>query len=212
MATVTAGWGGHGFAMHGLARLAYTESDRLLDLEDWMTAKAIMSDKLVRLKPSDRVCDALKLMCEKQIRNLPVVDENDQFVGLIGIRRLTALLLPKAAQMSHGLKDLSFMPDELDEMSDRLTAVCQKPVANFLEKKKNLVFCKPSTSFPELLELLQQCPDTSLPVIVVKGKRQRLVGMVSAWDVMEKLMGKVCLKSMQQHEGNPAADVPAEGT
>ncbi len=157
-----------------------------------MTAETIMSFRLVKLKPTDKVCDALRVMHTKQIRNLPVVDEDDQFVGLFGIRRLTRLLLPKSAQMNFGLKDLSFMPDETGEMLGRMKDVSQRPVSDFLEKKKRLTFCKPSTSLPEVLELLDQSPDTSLPVIVVKGKRKRLVGMVSAWDVAEKLLVNMC--------------------
>ena len=50
-----------------------------------MTVKNIMSQELVKLKPTDRVCDALNIMHDKQIRNLPVVDDDDQFVGLFGI-------------------------------------------------------------------------------------------------------------------------------
>jgi CBS domain-containing protein len=174
-----------------------------------VTAKTIMSKQLVRLRPTDRVCDALELMHARQVRNLPVVDENNQFVGLFGIRRLTSLLLPRAAQVGSELKDLSFMPDELDEMSVRLKDVCARPVSDFLEKKKHLLFCKPSTSFPEVLELLQRTPDSSLPVIVVKGKRQRLVGMVSAWDVMEKLMVDLCNMAMasgQTDAGEPQGE------
>ncbi|MES9898471.1 MAG: CBS domain-containing protein [Sedimenticola sp.] len=157
-----------------------------------MTAKSIMSFRLVKLKPTDKVCDALKMMYAQHIRNLPVVDENDQFVGLFGIRRLTRLLLPKAAQMNFGLQDLSFMPDETGEMSERLKEVSQRPVSDFLEKKRHLMFCKPSTSLPEVLELLDQSPDTSLPVIVLKGKKKKLVGMVSAWDVVEKMLVNMC--------------------
>jgi CBS domain-containing protein len=165
-----------------------------------MTAKTIMSLRPVTLSADDRVCDALRLMHEKQLRNLPVVDAKGCFVGLLGIRRLTILLLPKAAQISQGLKDLSFMPDDLESMSQRLGAVCQRPVSQFLEKRKNLIFCKPGTPLPEVLELLQESPDSSLPVIVVKGKRQKLVGMVSAWDVMEKLMVDICEKAMSRAE------------
>ena len=166
-----------------------------------MTAETIMSFRLEKLKPTDKVCDALRLMHTHQIRNLPVVDENDQFVGLFGIRRLIHLLLPKAAQMDFGLKELSFMPDELGELYKRLEDIGQKPVAEFLEKKKNLVFCKPSTPFPEVLELLDQSTNTSLPVIVVKGKKNKLVGMVSAWDVLEKLVINVFIAEGGKNQG-----------
>ncbi len=166
-----------------------------------MTAETIMSFRLEKLRPNDKVCDALHIMHTHQIRNLPVVDNDDQFVGLFGIRRLIHLLLPKAAQVDFGLKDLSFMPDELGELYDRLEDIGQRPVADFLEKKKRLVFCKPSTSFPEVLELLDQNPDASLPVIVVKGKKNKLVGMVSAWDVLEKLVVNLFASEAGKHQG-----------
>jgi CBS domain-containing protein len=153
-----------------------------------MTVENIMSFRLVKLKPTDKVCDALQIMHEKQIRNLPVVDENDEFIGLFGIRPLIRLLLPNAGKIKFGLKDLSFMPDEVGTLYKRLREVGQKPVSEYLEKKKNLTFCKPSTSFPEVFELLDQSEDTSLPVIVVKGKRKKLVGMISSWDVLERLL------------------------
>jgi len=166
-----------------------------------MTAETIMSFRLEKLKPTDKVCDALRLMHTHQIRNLPVVDENDQFVGLFGIRRLIHLLLPKAAQIDFGLKELSFMPDDLGELYSRLEDIGQRPVSEFLEKKKKLVFCKPSTPFPEVLELLDQSTNTSLPVIVVKGKKNKLVGMVSAWDVLEKLVINVFTTEGEKDQG-----------
>lgn len=158
-----------------------------------MTVETIMSFRLVKLKPTDKVCDALAIMHQQQIRNLPVVDENDEFIGLFGIRSLIRSLLPKAAKISFGLKDLSFMPDDMKGMYKRLGEMGQQPVSDFLEKKKNLTFCKPSTSFPEVFELLDQSMNSSLPVIVVKGKRKKLVGMVSSWDVVEKLLMNMAL-------------------
>ena len=153
-----------------------------------MTVENIMSFRLVKLKPTDKVRDALTIMHQHQIRNLPVVDEDDQFVGLFGIRPLIKMLLPNAAKIKFGLKQLNFMPDEVGELYKRLEDVSHKPVSDFLENNKHLTFCKPSTSFPEVLNLLDESADTSLPVIVLKGKRKKLVGMVSAWDVLEKLV------------------------
>jgi len=172
-----------------------------------MTVKNIMSQDLVKLRPSDRVCDALMVMHREHVRNLPVVDDDDQFVGLFGIRPLVKILLPEAGKIKMGLKDLSFMPDEVDELHERLEKIAQKPVSELLEKKKKLTFCKPSTSFPEVLELLDQSADSSLPVIVVKGKHKKLVGMVSSWDVLEKIvMNTVVAKIEGSDEGKNPCD------
>ena len=62
-----------------------------------MTAESIMTSALVTLGPDDTVADALSLMHSKGVRNLPVVDETGSFIGLFGLRRLSHLLLPKAA-------------------------------------------------------------------------------------------------------------------
>ena len=168
-----------------------------------MTVENIMTFRLVKLKPTDKVCDALSIMHQTQIRNLPVVDENDEFIGLFGIRPLIRLLLPNAGKIKFGLKDLSFMPDEVGELYKRLDEVGDKPVADFLEKKKNLTFCKPSTTFPEVFEMLDQSADSSLPVIVVKGKRKKLVGMVSSWDVLDRLLMNVFINGADGSQPNP---------
>lgn len=159
-----------------------------------MTTESIMTSNLFTLKPTDTVADAIALMHREHVRNLPVVDDSGNFVGLFGLRRLSRLLLPEAASGlgPYSISDLHFLPDEVVQMSDRWAKIAEQPVLNFLEKKSKLMFCKPGTAFPELLSLLDQSVDSSLPVLVVKGKQQKVVGMVSAWDVLEGLiMGKL---------------------
>jgi CBS domain-containing protein len=153
-----------------------------------------MKSGLFTLGPSDKVDDALSLMREKHVRNIPVVDEKGSFVGLFGLRRLCHLLLPRAALTlgQHSISDLHFLPDEILQMGDRWHEIADQPVVNFLEKEKKLLFCTPDTAFPELLSLLDESKDTSLPVIVIEGKSKKLVGMVSAWDVLEGIiMGRL---------------------
>jgi CBS domain-containing protein len=58
-------------------------------------------------------------------------------------------------------------------------------------EEKKLLFCKPDTSFPELLALLEESKDSSLPVIIVEGDTKKLAGMVSAWDVLEGIIMKL---------------------
>ena len=149
-----------------------------------------MTCRIEKLTPTDKASYAFRLMHSRQIRNLPIVGSDDQFIGLFGIRRLIHLMLPKAAQIDFGLKDLSFMPDELGELHKRLIDIGQTPVVELMEPIKDLVFCAPSTPFPEVLELLDNSADTSLPIIVVDGdsNSKKLVGMVSAWDVLDRIV------------------------
>lgn len=162
-----------------------------------MTVGSIMSSRLKTLHPADTVSKALLLMRKHQIRNLPVVDDSGCFVGLFGIRRLSHLLLPKAATefSGHSLSDLSFLPDEEGQMYQRLRKAGDRPVSEFLERKKRLVFCTPNTTYPDLLKLLNRSADSSLPVIVVEGKAQKVVGMVSFWDILERITREVFTKT-----------------
>ena len=153
-----------------------------------MSAETIMSNDLFTLTPDVTVADAMQAMCDHKVHNIPVVDRGGAFVGLFSLRRITRALLPMAAQVEEGGldMDMSFVTDSSDAYLDRLVDIGHKPIAEFLEKKKKLRFCKPDTPIPRLLQLLSENP-TSLPVVVVKGKHKKVVGMVSTWDVLTKI-------------------------
>jgi len=153
-----------------------------------MTATTIMSTDVVTLKPDDTIAIALGLMCKHGVHNLPVLDNDGTFLGLFSLRRLSRELLPKAAKLDENslLMHINFMPDGTDDLLKRLTKLGQKPVDHLLEKTNKIRLCGPDTSLPELLQLLFESP-TSLPVVVVEGKKKKLAGMVSNWDVLTKL-------------------------
>ncbi|MEA3275382.1 MAG: CBS domain-containing protein [Pseudomonadota bacterium] len=153
-----------------------------------MTAKTIMSSDLVTVTSDVTVAEALLKMSKYQVHNIPVVDETDSFVGLFSLRRLAHELLPTAARLEAESfqMDIAFLSDQSDEFLQRLQEIGRKPVSELLEKKKKLRFCGPDTPIPRLLQLLSENP-TSLPVVVVQGKRQKVVGMVSTWDVLTKI-------------------------
>jgi len=156
-----------------------------------MAVESIMTRDITTLGPDTRIRDGLRLMHEKHVRTLAVVDRDGFFVGLFGVRQVVHLLLPRAAQDQYGLTNLSFMPDDLGEMYDRLRDAGDRPVGDYLERREDLLVCTPGTPLPELLELLHQSFNTSLPVLVVDGKDNKLVGMVSGWDVLEKIVANV---------------------
>ena len=154
-----------------------------------MTTKAIMSTDLVTVHCESTVADALLLMCENQVHNVPVVDDQGLFKGLLSLRQLTRALLPKAARLDQHslLMHVDFMPDDPGEFSERLAKIGNESVCSLLAKEKRLRVCTPDTPIPELLQMLYESP-TSLPVVVLDGKKERLVGMVSNWDVLNKLV------------------------
>ena len=153
-----------------------------------MTTETIMSTDVVTIRPDDTITTALKLMCIHSVHNLPVIDEDDTFIGLFSLRRLSRELLPKAAKLDENslLMHINLMSDGTDDLLKRLHKLGQKPVSHLLEKNNKLRLCSPDTSLPELLQLLFESP-TSLPVVVVEGKKKKLAGMVSNWDVLTKL-------------------------
>ena len=173
-----------------------------------MTAKSIMTSDLVVVKPTDKVSEALSLMHKHNLHDLPVVDEQGSFVGMFGRRRFVQSLLPMAAQDKYGLSDLSFLPDKEKELSKHLKRVGDDPVSKYLEKKKYLAFCKPSTPFPKLLQMLCES-SSSMPVVVVKGKDKKVVGMVSSWDVLDKLAMAFYYEDTPETEGAPGTEEQA---
>ncbi len=173
-----------------------------------MTAESIMTSRLKTIHPNDTVAHAVLTMHKYQVRNLPVVDDNGNFVGLFGVRRLRRILLPTAATKldRYSLVDLSFLPDEMAEIHDRLRKAGNRPVSEFLEKKRKLIFCNPDTTFPKLLKLLDHSSDASLPVIILDDSNQerKLVGMISVWDVLEKIATEVFLTPSQENSSQQA--------
>ena len=172
-----------------------------------MTTASIMTTKLFTLKPDDTVADALQLMHSKHVRNLPVVDESGDFVGLFGLHALSRILLPIAASDfgRYSIADLRFLPDETLLVSDRWNEVADQPVMNFLEKRKKLRFCTPETRLPDLLAMFDSTRGMSMPVIVLHGQTSRLVGMISAWDVLNHIV-LGCLVNNTSNENSSADD------
>ena len=156
-----------------------------------MTARSIMTREITYLRSTDTVRQGLRLMHEKRVRTLPVIAKDGGFVGLFGVRQVVHLLLPKVARMEDGLTDLSFMPDDPEELQARIQAVDSQPVSAFLEPADDLLICEPDTPLPEVLELLHLSFNSSLPVLVVDNQSQKLVGMVSGWDILEKIVMEV---------------------
>ena len=99
-----------------------TERDvlRILDsLKTWFNADTyqnLMSHPVVPLSMQATISDTLTLMWEKKIRRIPIVDKNNNLVGIVTKRDIFKLLMKN--------KDL------LSVISNENTNIAQKPIYN----------------------------------------------------------------------------------
>jgi len=69
-------------------------------------AEDIMSVDIYTAKPNDRVVDAIRKMGDKQVRRIPVVNDNDYLVGMISMADI-ALETRQDRELADALEDIS---------------------------------------------------------------------------------------------------------
>ena len=149
-----------------------------------MTAKLFMNPNPVIIRTSDTIAYGAEQIMAKQRRDLPVVDDEGRFQGMLTVNRLLYLVLPKAATMEQGLDSLPFVQNSLDDLRERLKKYMEKPIALCL-KKKEVAVVHPDTPMLETLLVLYHAK-SNLPV--VEKNTGKLVGMISYFDVGAKIM------------------------
>ncbi len=152
-----------------------------------MTATAVMNTQPVVLKVTDTVAMAASHIMRRRFRNLQVVDEEGRHVGVFGIGCLLRLSLPRAVTLEHGLDSAPYVSDTLDQMSSRLMAVAGDPVSKYMDTHVRVVH--PDTLLMETLLMLYQ---TRSSLAVVERESGKLVGVISYWEVLQKVAGGLC--------------------
>lgn len=146
-----------------------------------MTAQTLMNPNPVTLRLADTVTAAAAHIIKEHLRHIPVVDDQGRYAGTFSIYSLLQLALPKAVTMKEGLSNAGFVNEETPELAKRLRERSNEPVSQWLSKDP--VIHSDSSAMDVLLLLLQG--HVSVPV--VDKATQRLVGMISSWNVIEKL-------------------------
>ncbi|MCP4288245.1 MAG: CBS domain-containing protein [Gammaproteobacteria bacterium] len=149
-----------------------------------MTAKQFMNPNPVIIRASDTIAHGAKQIMAKQRRDLPVVDDEGRFQGMLTANCLLYLVLPKAATMERGLDALPFVQNSLDDLRERLKKYLDKPITLCL-KKKDVAVVHPDTPMLETLLILYHAK-SNLPV--VEKNTGKLVGTISYYNVGAKIM------------------------
>lgn len=150
-----------------------------------MKAKLIMNPNPMTLRPTDTVATAAERILKHHLRHLPVIDEQGRYLGTFSVYSLLKLTLPKAVLDEHGLDNVSFVTESLDDLAQRLGGRRDEPVKNWLNVHE---VAHPDTLAMKIMLLMLEGRTTSVPV--VDKTDGQLEGIISFWDVLEKLIGE----------------------
>ena len=151
-----------------------------------MIAQNLMNPQPLTLRPTDTVATGADYILKHRLRHVPVVDDQGRYVGTFSIYSLLRLTLPKAVIMEEGLADVSFIHETTEDLAQRLRERSHEPVVNWLSKDDPVMH--PDTPTMEVLLLMLRGRTTSVPV--VDKPSHRLEGIISFWNVLEKLLGE----------------------
>ncbi|HAA03377.1 MAG TPA: hypothetical protein DCZ69_17385 [Syntrophobacteraceae bacterium] len=148
-----------------------------------LTAKDIMAREILTISPHTKTLDAAKLLLERRINGLPVVDDDGRLVGILCQSDLVAqqkrLSLPSFFNLLDGLIPLGSSKNwenEMQKMGASTVAQAMSP---------NPVTVTPETSLDEIASLMVDKKFHTLPVL----DQGELVGIIGKEDVLRTLLG-----------------------
>jgi len=152
-----------------------------MKVERWMSSPAIT------VTPDIPASLALRKMMENEIRRLPVVDEEDQLLGLVTDRDLRGVLFPWA--MPHPSRAYEPSPED-------------PPVQNVM--RKSIAVVTPRDSIRDVARLMHDLKVTGLPV--VEGRR--CVGVITVQDLLEVLVAALDVHANEVNVEIRTSDAP----
>ncbi len=146
-----------------------------------LKAKDIMTSGALTLEPENDVATAAKLMLEKHLNGLPVVDGDGKLVGVICQSDLVAqqktISMPSLFTILDGF--ISFSSNE--ELEREVNKIAATKVEHAMTP--NPITIEPDTSIEKIADLMVERKFYTLPVV----ENGKLVGVVGKEDVLKVL-------------------------
>ena len=147
-----------------------------------LKVKDIMTREVISVTPDTEILKAARLLLEKRINGLPVVDQAGRLVGLLCQSDLVAqqkrIPLPSLFTLLEGFVPLTPMK-RIDKEVEKIAAVTVSQAMT-----PNPVTVGPQTDIEEVAALMADKKYHTLPVI----EDGRLVGIVGKEDVLRTLL------------------------
>jgi CBS domain-containing protein len=147
-----------------------------------MKARDIMTAEVITVYPETKIADAAKLLLERHLNGLPVVDHDGNLVGIICqsdlIFQQKRIPMPTVFSFLDGLIPLTSYKDMEKEVKKIAAASVQDAMA------PSPFTVEPDTSLEDIATLMVKHNIHTLPVV----DGSRVVGVIGKEDVLRTLM------------------------
>jgi len=141
----------------------------------------LMTREVITVPPEMSVKEVAKLLFEKEISGLPVVDEQKKVIGMITEKDLIAMALPKYLEK---LGDFDFILDE-EPFLKKIADADKVKVKDIMRRE---VLCvKEEVPVPEVARLMIVNKVRRIPVL---DKDKKLVGIIARADIVKEIARK----------------------
>lgn len=143
-----------------------------------MKVSELMTREVMTIPPEMSVREAARILFERQISGLPVVDEQRKVVGMITEKEIIAMALPRYVEQ---LGDFDYILDE-EPFAKKITEADKIKVKDIMRKE---VLCvTEDTPIPEVARLMIAKKARRIPVL---DKDKKLVGIIARADIVKKI-------------------------
>lgn len=147
-----------------------------------MKAKDIMTKEVVTISEDDTVEVVAKVLNEKGISGLPVVDEDNKVKGIITegdlIRRVSKISGPSSIEILGGIIPLQRKKDFIDKLNKYMGYLVKDMMT------KDVITISGDAEIEEIATLMVREKIKRIPVV---DDEKRLIGIVSRRDIMKNL-------------------------
>lgn len=153
-----------------------------------VNCESIMVTEFAVLTAEMTLKDCVAALLRERVLAMPVVDADGRYLGQFRKNLLISALLPQVAVQDSRFEriarmiDAGLLQDTMAEVRSQFSEISDKPVCEFLDRDAPVL--RPEQPLLTAMFYLYQGRNF-LPV--VESRNSRLVGVISAWDVLENI-------------------------
>lgn len=148
-----------------------------------MIVSHLMNSKILTVSPKTPLPEVWKIIFEKHIHGLPVIDKKNKLVGIISPEDILTKLFPGYEDLFD--IDAAFVEDEDGVIKDKLKNLEKLTAEDVMNKR--VLYTNPNTSLMRALSRMIVRKVRQLPVI---DEDDKLIGIISKTDIFKGLFKK----------------------